>query len=73
MHSIALSSSCVIPVRRCYWGTKIGKVHNALTVRLVPGLRGAETVSTRVPKKVMEFAGFDDKDPWKKGSGKKKK
>nr|GEX03272.1 double-stranded RNA-binding-like domain-containing protein [Tanacetum cinerariifolium] len=46
-------------------GTKVGKVHNALTVSLVPGLRGAGTVSARVPKKVMEFAGFDDKDPWK--------
>nr|GEZ63836.1 double-stranded RNA-binding-like domain-containing protein [Tanacetum cinerariifolium] len=58
------SSSCVIPVRRGYLGTKTGKVHKSLTVRLVPGLCGAEIVSTRVPKKVMEFAGFDDKDLW---------
>nr|GFC79487.1 hypothetical protein [Tanacetum cinerariifolium] len=49
---------------RGYLGTKTVKVHKSLTVRLVPGLRRAEIVSTIVPKKVMEFAGFDDKDPW---------
>ncbi|GJW15096.1 putative reverse transcriptase domain-containing protein [Tanacetum coccineum] len=71
------SSSCVIPVRRGYWGNKIGKVHNAVTLRLVPALRGVEIMAARVPKKVMQFAGFDDKERWrgagKKGSVKKKK
>nr|GEY94844.1 40S ribosomal protein S2-4-like [Tanacetum cinerariifolium] len=49
------SSSRVIPVRRGYWGNKIGKMHNAVTVWLVLALRGAEFAAARVPKKVMQL------------------
>jgi len=51
----------VIPVRRGYWGNKIGKPHTVPTkitgrcgsvhVRLVPAPRGTGIVAARVPKK----------------------
>eukprot|EP00256_Glycine_max_P016560 XP_003532519.3 LOW QUALITY PROTEIN: 40S ribosomal protein S2-4 [Glycine max] len=59
----------VIPVRRGYWGNKIGKPHNvpfkvtgkcgSVTVRMVPAPRGSGIVAIRVPKKVLQFAGID--------------
>ena len=45
-----------IPIRRGYWGNKIGSV----TVRLIPAPRGAGIVAARVPKKVLQMAGIDD-------------
>uniref|UniRef100_A0A6N2MZL0 Small ribosomal subunit protein uS5 C-terminal domain-containing protein n=2 Tax=Salix viminalis TaxID=40686 RepID=A0A6N2MZL0_SALVM len=60
----------VIPVRRGYWGNKIGKPHTvpckvtgkcgSVTVRTVPAPRGAGIVAARVPKKVLQFAGIED-------------
>ncbi|KAG2258852.1 hypothetical protein Bca52824_078146 [Brassica carinata] len=62
-----LSSS---PVRRGYWGNKIGKPHTvpckvtgkcgSVTVRMVPAPRGAGIVAARVPKMVLQFNGIDD-------------
>lgn len=59
-----------IPVRRGYWGNKIGKPHTvptkvtgkcgSVTVRLIPAPRGAGIVAARVPKKVLQMAGIDD-------------
>ncbi|KAD5317527.1 hypothetical protein E3N88_17473 [Mikania micrantha] len=70
----------VIPVRRGYWGNKIGKVHTvptkvtgkcgSVTVRLVPAPRGAGIVAARVPKKVLQFAGIDDVFTSSRGSTK---
>ncbi|CAF2070500.1 unnamed protein product [Brassica napus] len=62
-----LSSS---PVKRGYWGNKIGKPHTvpckvmgkcgSVTVRMVPAPRGAGIVAARVPKMVLQFNGIDD-------------
>ncbi|KAK1408476.1 hypothetical protein QVD17_40280 [Tagetes erecta] len=78
--AIILAKLSVIPVRRGYWGNKIGKVHTvptkvtgkcgSVTVRLVPAPRGAGIVAARVPKKVLQFAGIDDVFTSSRGSTK---
>ncbi|KAH0909827.1 hypothetical protein HID58_033148 [Brassica napus] len=67
---IILAKLSVVPLRRGYWGNKIGKPHTvpckvtgkcgSVTVRMVPAPRGAGIVAARVPKKVLQFAGIDD-------------
>ncbi|XP_022966425.1 40S ribosomal protein S2-4-like [Cucurbita maxima] len=78
--SIILAKLSVIPVRRGYWGNKIGKPHTvpckvtgkcgSVTVRMVPAPRGAGIVAARVPKKVLQFAGIDDVFTSSRGSTK---
>jgi small subunit ribosomal protein S2e len=68
--AIILAKLALIPVRRGYWGNKIGKPHTvpmkvtgkcgSVTVRLVPAPRGTGIVSARVPKKVLQLAGVED-------------
>jgi small subunit ribosomal protein S2e len=68
--AIILAKTSVVPVRRGYWGNKIGKPHTvptkstgkcgSVTVRLIPAPRGAGIVAARVPKKVLQMAGIDD-------------
>ncbi|CAA7024073.1 unnamed protein product [Microthlaspi erraticum] len=77
---IILAKLSVIPVRRGYWGNKIGKPHTvpckvtgkcgSVTVRMVPAPRGAGIVAARVPKKVLQFAGIDDVFTSSRGSTK---
>ncbi|XP_062166217.1 small ribosomal subunit protein uS5w-like [Alnus glutinosa] len=77
---IILAKLSVIPVRRGYWGNKIGKPHTvpckvtgkcgSVTVRMVPAPRGAGIVAARVPKKVLHFAGIDDVFTSSRGSTK---
>jgi small subunit ribosomal protein S2e len=60
----------IVPVRRGYWGSKIGAVHTipikvkgkcgSCTVRMIPAPRGTGRVSALVSKKILEFAGVDD-------------
>jgi small subunit ribosomal protein S2e len=60
----------VIPIRRGYWGNKIGLPHtvcNKMTgkcgsvrVRLVPAPRGAGIVAAKIPKKLLTYAGIED-------------
>ena len=60
----------LVPVRRGYWGNKIGKVHTvptkitgkcgSVTIRLIPAPRGAGIVAARTPKKVLQMAGIED-------------
>ena len=60
----------VVPVRRGYWGNKIGKPHTvpckvtgkcgSVLVRLIPGPRGTGIVSAPVPKKLLQMAGIED-------------
>jgi small subunit ribosomal protein S2e len=60
----------IVPVRRGYWGNKIGAPHTvpckvtgkcgSCMVRLVPAPRGTGIVAARVPKKLIQFAGVDD-------------
>ncbi|CAD2217527.1 small subunit ribosomal protein S2e [Angomonas deanei] len=60
----------IVPVRRGYWGNKIGEPHTipmkvtgkcgSISVRLVPAPRGTGIVAAPVPKKILEFAGVED-------------
>ncbi|XP_042413289.1 40S ribosomal protein S2-like [Zingiber officinale] len=78
--AIILAKLSVVPVRRGYWGNKIGKPHTvpckvtgkcgSVTVRLVPAPRGAGIVAARVPKKVLQFAGIEDVYTSSRGSTK---
>lgn len=68
--AITLAKLSVIPVRRGYWGNKIGKPHTvpckmsgkcgSVTVRLIPAPRGTGIVSAPVPKKLLTMAGIED-------------
>jgi len=68
--SIQLAKMSVVPVRRGYWGNKLGIPHTVPTkvtgkcgsvrVRLVPAPRGTGIVAAPTPKKVLQFAGIQD-------------
>lgn len=68
--AIILAKLSVVPVRRGYWGNKIGKPHTvpckvtgkcgSVTVRLIPAPRGTGIVSAPVPKKLLQMAGIED-------------
>jgi len=68
--AITLAKLSLIPVRRGYWGNKIGAPHTVPTkvtgkcgsvrVRLVPAPRGTGIVAARTPKKVLGYAGIED-------------
>lgn len=78
--AIILAKTSVVPVRRGYWGNKIGKVHTvpakatgkcgSVTVRLIPAPRGAGIVAARTPKKVLQMAGIEDCYTASRGSSK---
>ena len=60
----------VIPIRRGYWGNRIGKPHTvpckvtgkcgSTRVRLIPAPRGTGLVAAGVPKKLLQMAGIED-------------
>lgn len=60
----------LIPVRRGYWGNKIGNVHTvpvkvtgkcgSVRVRLIPAPRGTGIVGAPTSKKLLQFAGVED-------------
>jgi len=68
--AIILAKLSIIPVRRGYWGNKIGKPHTVPTkvtgrcgsvlVRLIPAPRGTGIVAAQVPKKLLTMAGIED-------------
>lgn len=68
--AIICAKLSVIPVRRGYWGNKIGKPHTvpckvtgkcgSITVRLIPAPRGTGLVAATVPKKLLNMAGIED-------------
>jgi len=68
--AIILAKLSVVPVRRGYWGNKIGKPHTvpckvtgkcgSVMVRLIPAPRGTGIVSAPVPKKLLTMAGIED-------------
>lgn len=68
--AIILAKLAVVPVRRGYWGNKIGLPHTVPTkvtgkcgsvqVRLVPAPKGTGIVAARVPKKLIKLAGIED-------------
>merc|ERR1711936_1279782 len=68
--AIILAKLSIVPVRRGFWGNKIGKPHTvprkvtgkcgSIWVRLIPAPRGTGIVSAPVPKKLLQMAGIDD-------------
>lgn len=60
----------VIPVRRGYWGNRIGKPHTvpckvngrcgSINFRLIPAPRGTGIVAAPAPQKVLRLAGIQD-------------
>jgi len=68
--AIIAAKLTVVPVRRGYWGNRIGLPHTVATkitgkagsvsVRLVPAPRGTGIVAARTPKKILQMAGVQD-------------
>ena len=68
--AINLAKLSIIPVRRGYWGTKVGSPHTvackvtgkcgSVRVRLVPAPRGTGVVAALCTKKFISMAGIDD-------------
>ena len=60
----------IIPVRRGYWGSRIGGVHTipakvkgkcgSCSVRMIPAPRGTGIVAAKVAKKIITFSGIED-------------
>jgi small subunit ribosomal protein S2e len=78
--AIIAAKLSVIPVRRGYWGNKIGKPHTvpckvtgkcgSVRVRLVPAPKGSGVIAARTPKKLLHMAGLEDVYTSAKGSTK---
>merc|ERR1712112_102857 len=76
--AIIMAKLSIVPVRRGFWGNKIGKPHTvpckvtgkcgSIWVRLIPAPRGTGIVSAPVPKKLLQMAGIDDCYTSAKGS-----
>jgi|Transcript_64800 small subunit ribosomal protein S2e len=68
--AIIASKLSLIPIRRGYWGNKLGQPHTvpmklhgkcgSVHVRLIPAPRGTGIVAAPVPKKLLTMAGVDD-------------
>jgi len=68
--AITQAKLSIIPVRRGYWGNKLGKPHTvpckvtgkcgSVCVRLIPAPRGTSIVAAGVSKKLLQMAGIDD-------------
>jgi len=68
--AIIAAKLSMVPVRRGYWGNKIGKVHTvptkvhgkcgSVSVRLIPAPKGAGLVASMAPKKILKMAGIED-------------
>merc|ERR1712000_686974 len=76
--AIILAKLSVVPIRRGYWGNKLGQPHTvpgkvhgkcgSIWVRLIPAPRGTGIVSAPVPKKLLQMAGIEDCYTSAKGS-----
>eukprot|EP01013_Petalomonas_cantuscygni_P002323 TRINITY_DN1235_c0_g2_i1.p1 TRINITY_DN1235_c0_g2~~TRINITY_DN1235_c0_g2_i1.p1 ORF type:complete len:277 (+),score=63.78 TRINITY_DN1235_c0_g2_i1:33-833(+) len=68
--ALAQAKINLVPVRRGYWGNKIGLPHTvpmkatgkcgSVIVRLIPAPRGAGLVAAPATKKILSFAGIHD-------------
>jgi ribosomal protein uS5 len=68
--AVTMAKLNIIPVRKGYWGNKIGGTHTvpskvtgksgSVKVRLVPAPRGTGLVAPPVTKKLFQFAGIHD-------------
>jgi small subunit ribosomal protein S2e len=69
-NSLISAKLSIVPVRRGYWGSKMGLPHTvpmkvtgkcgSVRVRLVPAPRGTGLVASPVPKKILTMAGIHD-------------
>jgi small subunit ribosomal protein S2e len=69
-NAITLAKLSIVPVRRGYWGNKIGEPHTvptkvtgkcgSVSVRLTPAPSGSGIVAAPVPKKLLNMAGYID-------------
>jgi len=68
--AIILAKLSIVPVRRGYWGNRIGAPHTvankvtgkcgSVQVRLIPAPRGTGLVAAPTSKKILAMAGIDD-------------
>jgi len=68
--AIIAAKLSVIPVRRGYWGNKIGEPHTvpekvsgksgSVSCRLIPAPRGTGLVAAPASKRILQLAGFQD-------------
>lgn len=68
--AIVMAKLSVIPVRRGYWGSALGKPHTvpskvsgktaSVMCRLVPAPRGTGIVASPAPKRLLQLAGIED-------------
>jgi len=68
--AINLAKLSLIPIRRGYWGNKLGEPHTipmkvtgkcgSVRIRLVPAPRGTGIVAAPTPKKLLQMAGIHD-------------
>jgi len=78
--AINMAKLSIIPVRRGYWGNKIGKPHTVPTkvagkcgsvrVRVIPAPRGTGIVAAYVPTRLLLLAGIEDAYTKAKGNTK---
>lgn len=78
--AIIAAKLSLVPVRRGYWGNKIGEPHTvpmkvsgrcgSVRVRLIPAPRGTHIVGAPTTKKILGFAGIKDCFSNSKGSTK---
>jgi len=68
--AIIVAKLSVIPIRRGYWGNKIGGPHTvpckltgkcgSVRMRLIPAPKGTGIVAAIAPKKILKMAGIED-------------
>lgn len=68
--AIILGKLSIVPVRRGYWGNKLGSPHTipckvtgkcgSSSMRLIPAPRGSGIIAAPVPKKLLTMAGIED-------------
>lgn len=68
--AIILAKTSIVPVRRGYWGSRVGKPHTvpckvtgkcgSVRVRLIPAPRGTGLVAAPATKKLLAMAGITD-------------
>jgi small subunit ribosomal protein S2e len=68
--AIIYAKLSILPVRRGYWGNKIGQPHTvpntvtgrcgSIRMRLIPAPRGSGIVAGSVAKRLLALAGFED-------------
>jgi len=78
--AINIAKLSIVPVRRGYWGNKIGKPHTVPTkvsgkcgsvrVRIIPAPRGTGIVAAYVPTRLLALAGIEDAYTKSKGNTK---